>query len=916
MRFALCLGWMLLVPFALHADDAGRLAQDLAPWLELVAGRSAAFTLTGNAAPMIDGKPQPIQLKLVKHSAEAFDLELEHPQYAAAIRRRANGIALAVPKHRVVFLGRGVAPDRDHLHAEGLTRRLIGDGTAVSSALRLIEGAEPADVAGTLVFLAKLKYSADAQTWSAGEKASFRFADAGRKLTAKIDGVSVDLQLRAEVAPPAAIDAWPDYRVKELTRAELETQLTRGARRALEVLLPSDQLKNPPPRERSVAHGELRWVDGQRVVLLDGTPEQIGQAHGELLATESQRCIDSVLYGFGTVQAIVTGRWFREDLEAAYQRLAPHIPHRHKVETRALAAALKLDPKLVETINVFPELFHCSGFALFGSATQDGKLYHGRVLDYMTTIGLQDCATTFIVAPDGKIPFANVGYAGFIGSVSGMNAEQISLGEMGGRGEGKWDGVPMATLMRRALEECDSLEEVKALWRDNPRTCEYYYVFADGKAKTAVGVAATPDSLQFVNPGEGHSLLGDGIRDTVVLSAGDRLKELRKRVTDGHGKFDATSAQALMCRPVAMSSNLHNVLFVPEDGVLYVANANHAQPAADRPYVKLDLRDYLRQIRGKSNAAAAALKVGAVFPARDSLQIGEETSAEARTCLAGLQWTPGPFDVTLQSATKHGDWLVRFASPQPVGTETNDEVALEWYQAKDEDGKPLRAPAVVVVHESGRGMTVGRMIAQLLRAKGLHAFLIHLPYYGERQGAGRPQQADKILAAAKQGIVDVRRARDAIAALPLVDDSRISLQGTSLGGFVAATTAGLDDGFHRTFILLAGGDIHGVVMNGKRDAAKVREELHRAGLTDDAIKEMFAAIEPLRLAHRVNAERTWVFSGTLDEVVPLKNAEMFAKAAALDEKHHVKLLANHYSGIILLPLIVQQMRDCIYSPTK
>ena len=39
---------------------------------------------------------------------------------------------------------------------------------------------------------------------------------------------------------------------------------------------------------------------------------------------------------------------------------------------------------------------NCSGFALFGSATKGGKLYHGRVLDYMTTIGLQDAATTFI----------------------------------------------------------------------------------------------------------------------------------------------------------------------------------------------------------------------------------------------------------------------------------------------------------------------------------------------------------------------------------------------------------------------------------------------------------------------------------------------------------------------------------------
>lgn len=258
----------------------------------------------------------------------------------------------------------------------------------------------------------------------------------------------------------------------------------------------------------------------------------------------------------------------------------------------------------MEVLNVFPELFHCSGFAVFGSATQDGKLYHGRVLDYMTTIGLQDAATTFIVQADGQIPFANVGYAGFIGSVSGMNAEAISLGEMGGRGEGQWDGAPMATLMRRALEECRTLDEVKALWSGSPRTCEYYYVFADGKTNQAVGVAATPDMIEFIDPGQSHERLGAGIKDAVVLSAGSRLEELRRRVTEKHGQIDTELGQWLMSRPVAMQSNLHNVLFVPQDGVLYVANASHRKPAAEMPYVRLDLKDLIRQISTAPRQAA------------------------------------------------------------------------------------------------------------------------------------------------------------------------------------------------------------------------------------------------------------------------------------------------------------------------
>ena len=309
---------------------------------------------------------------------------------------------------------------------------------------------------------------------------------------------------------------------------------------------------------------------------------------------------------------------------------------------------------------------------------------------------------------------------------------------------------------------------------------------------------------------------------------------------------------------------------------------------------------------------AEQLHADAKFFGQDTLQIGEEKSADARACLEGLQWKTEKFPIRLQSPEKgKGDWLVRFPSAVTLGNERNDLAALEWYVAKDKAGQPIMAPAVVIVHESGSNMMVGRTIAQMLQPKGMHTFLIHMPYYGVRRGPeGRPKGGN-LIGMLKQGIADTRRARDVVAALPYVDTRRIVLQGTSLGGFVAATTAGLDNGYQQVFILLAGGDIHSVLMNGKRDAAKVLAELKSGGLTDDDLKEMFHTIEPLRLAHRVNPEQTWLFTGMFDEVVPPKNAEAFAAAAKLNNKHHIKMLANHYSGVIFLPLFLQQMREQI-----
>jgi len=591
--------WLLLAiciaPLSAIADERpADLVEAVKPFAMVVSGRESAFTLTGTASIPIDGRLQPIDLQLVRYDGESFDLELTHPEYAIRISRRPESTLLLLPKHRTAFVGSGVVSESDSLSPSGVLPRLISSAsqlTAGTFVINLLGGGNIDDVLKFFAVQAKLDTRLNEGVWKSGD-VQLTFPESGR-VDVAVNDIKATLKVSLKALERQAVEVPGDYKLTELTREELERTFVRGVRRATEILQPGAQLITPEQQTRAHENGRLQWIDGQRVVTLWGTPEEMGTAHGKLLPEESRRCMESVLYSFGAANVVRTGRWFRHDLLDAFARLSPHIPERHRRETRALASALNMDAETVEVLNVFPELFHCSGFAVFGSATVDGKLYHGRVLDYMTTIGLQDACTTFIVRPEGMIPFANVGYAAFIGSVSGMNAEKISLGEMGGRGEGLWDGVPMATLMRRALEECDSLSEVEELWRTSPRTCEYYYVFADGETNEAVGVAATPESIEFIKPGQSHERLGDGIRDTVVLSAGSRLTELRRRVQEKHGKLDTQLGQWLMSRPVAMESNLHNVLFVPADGLLYVANASHTKPAAETPYVKIDLKGLL-----------------------------------------------------------------------------------------------------------------------------------------------------------------------------------------------------------------------------------------------------------------------------------------------------------------------------------
>jgi isopenicillin-N N-acyltransferase-like protein len=187
----------------------------------------------------------------------------------------------------------------------------------------------------------------------------------------------------------------------------------------------------------------------------------------------------------------------------------------------------------------------------------------------------------------------NVGYAGFTGSVTAMNDQHISIGEMGGRGEGNWDGKPMAQLVREVMEKAGTLEEAVEIMRRGPRTCEYYYVIADGRAHTAVGIKATPEIFEVVKPGEGHPQLDSPIKDTVLLSAGDRYRELVRRVQEGYGKFDMNAARHLMTRPVCMNSNIHSVLFAPDSLDFWVANSDGETPASHTRYTKYNLKELL-----------------------------------------------------------------------------------------------------------------------------------------------------------------------------------------------------------------------------------------------------------------------------------------------------------------------------------
>lgn len=342
--------------------------------------------------------------------------------------------------------------------------------------------------------------------------------------------------------------------------------------------------------------GWLERIDGYPVLHLKGTPYEMGYQHGVLMKESIHQNLHNIIEVKGNTKIKVGPLKIKPrvaiDLIAAFQR--PFVPEKYLKEMEGVAAGAGAPLADIVAANFIPELFHCSGFAVMNSATQEGTLYHGRVLDYSVDWGLQEHAVIVVAEPEGGIPFVNVTYAGFIGSVTGMNAESVSIGEMGGGGLGHWQGVPMALLIREALEQGDTLQSAIDVFKNNKRTCQYFYVLADGKTNEAVGMEASWNVFTLIHPGETHPRLPTPVEDTVLLSAGKRYDELVRRAKNGHGQLDAESALRLMDCPVAMKSNLHNVLFEPRSTRFWVANASRDQkPAADQKYYAFQLSELL-----------------------------------------------------------------------------------------------------------------------------------------------------------------------------------------------------------------------------------------------------------------------------------------------------------------------------------
>jgi hypothetical protein len=358
---------------------------------------------------------------------------------------------------------------------------------------------------------------------------------------------------------------------------------------------------------RSLSARSVTPRDGLLVVEIAGAPFERGRQHGVTLAERIRhlraRLLGDVIYGKGPAM----GTAFLGVLYGILARMHPNIPRELREEMRGVADGARVPYRDVLLINCFDDVLHaliqlnpvlapilhhrfvkpvlgwlgapptpapgfaCSSFALIGPASASGSPIHGRNLDYMITDGfvdpdgvvpreLRQNVVVFLVRPTRGQSFASVAWPGFVGVVTALNGDGLSLACLTSTVSRETaNGTPLLLLYRLIAQYAGTLDEAEWLIRGTRRTIGNSLTLASGPANDARLLEFSMDRVRAVHPVDGrivatnhfqHPAMAEIQTGWVVPSSECRLDRLGELFgAGGYGVAEARAALVDACPP-------------------------------------------------------------------------------------------------------------------------------------------------------------------------------------------------------------------------------------------------------------------------------------------------------------------------------------------------------------------------------
>ncbi len=330
------------------------------------------------------------------------------------------------------------------------------------------------------------------------------------------------------------------------------------------------------------------------VAVVGGTPYQMGWHLGRLMQAEIQRYIPAALAGFKQELKLSD-----EALDRVWATSAAYTDDRFEQELVGLADGSGLPVRTLQHVHCLPLLmpYSCSSIAAWGAATEDGHLYQTRDLDWSLEAGAHEFPVLAVYLPAKGHPHVLPTFAGVIGANCGLSAAGIALSEMGDSPAREMPynahAPHFTSWFRTELYDAGSLSQALDIFRQQPQTKRYHFVFGDGRnEKKAVKIRfnsllPAPEDILVWGDNDPQDEHAPNVLSCVVYQDEERgaFPTLKRE----YGKLNAEKMMALACQIPIKGGNVLDAVFDATALRLWVSYAGGDKEAYQRPFVFLDL---------------------------------------------------------------------------------------------------------------------------------------------------------------------------------------------------------------------------------------------------------------------------------------------------------------------------------------
>lgn len=151
-------------------------------------------------------------------------------------------------------------------------------------------------------------------------------------------------------------------------------------------------------------------------------------------------------------------------------------------------------------------LVGCTSFGAWGVKGDDGAMIIGRNFDFWVGDEFAKNKIVEFVRPSSGHNFAFVTWGGFIGVVSGMNDQGLTVTINAAKSSIPWGGAatPVSLVAREILQYAGNIKEAIAIAHKRKMFVSESFLVGSAKDHKAVIIEKTPDTLAVYDPGLDH----------------------------------------------------------------------------------------------------------------------------------------------------------------------------------------------------------------------------------------------------------------------------------------------------------------------------------------------------------------------------------------------------------------------------